>query len=116
MRAPARVSLVLSESIQLDDVSESDLQALRAEGLEPSGNQFVGWSLKLPPNALSVLESAEGQRVLMALARAGLAFLYDPRQGWSPADLMDELVARGVYADGFSVCAFDGENWQITCR
>jgi hypothetical protein len=85
------------------------------EGLdEELARRLARGGITVKRGVIRVEDAASHDAVLLALHDAGCAFLLDHRQGWSPADQIQELLER---TDGRStpptLCAFDGSDWLV---
>lgn len=90
--------MALGREVRVEALGEAELARLHARGIVPKRG------------TIRVEEGAD-EAVLLALHEAGLAFLSDHRQGWSPADRIEELLERAGRVDRAMLCAFDGTDW-----
>jgi len=51
--------------------------------------------------------------LLQMLARNGVGFARDYKQGWSPSEVVGELIERGVHFENPWACGFDGHAWHV---
>jgi hypothetical protein len=88
MKPPAYVSQILPGRIIL----EGDVRAVRDHpAITELRWSLFEWELPFCELPGSHLENDFLRRALLSLAEAGVCFLDDPRQGWSPADVMREI-------------------------
>lgn len=103
---PARVELAMGAELRLAAITDALVSELRARGLTVKRHLFGDASVVLD-------EHTELARAFQILAGAGVLFLRDHRQGWSPADLAGELFATGKLVGKAQACAFDGSEWLV---
>lgn len=94
------MSFALGREVRVEAIGNEERERLSARGIVPKRG------------TISVEDGAD-EAILLALHDAGLAFLSDPRMGWSPADRIEELLERLGRADRATLCAFDGSEWLV---
>jgi hypothetical protein len=92
--------MALGREVRVEALGDAELARLHARGIVPKRGTIP-------------VEEDTDEPVLLALHEAGLAFLSDHRQGWSPADRIEELLERSGRSDRATLCAFDGTNWLV---
>ena len=112
-KPPPHVRLIQRGEIRLAELGTEELCALRGRGLDPRPRLLGGWSLRLPEPSGDLLEDEALSAAVTAIAEAGIAFLWDPRMGWSPADVAEELRARGLVRCDGRICSFNGSRWIL---
>lgn len=110
MQIPPHVTHVQASAIIIGFLDRYTVKKLRAAGLDVKYSWFTGdGRLSIEPAGPDGRPSEDQENKLMALARAGIAFAYDYKQGMDPAGMMLELCERGRYVGTFKQLSF-GDN------
>ncbi|MBL8516008.1 MAG: hypothetical protein JNM76_03470 [Betaproteobacteria bacterium] len=110
MQIPPHVTYVAAGAIVIDHLDRYTVKKLRAAGLDVKTSWFGSdGRLAIEPAGPDGRPSVDEEDKLMALARAGIAFAYDYKQGMDPAGRMLDLCKRGRYVGTFKQLSF-GEN------
>jgi hypothetical protein len=114
MSFPAYVTHVEVGTIVIANLDRATAKRLREAGLDVKTSWFLddGRLAVEPPDA-SGNTSIDEEDKLMTLARLGIAFAYDYKQGMDPAGMMLDLCKRGRYVGSFKQISFDGSGPQI---
>lgn len=114
MSSPPYVTHLRAGAIILANLDRPTVRRLRAAGLDIDYSWFTGYGqLAIEPALESGLPSRDQEDKLMALARLGIAFAYDYKQGMDPASQMLELCRSGRYVGTFKQVAFTGKGIRI---
>ncbi len=115
MSIPAHVSYVAIGRIVLANLDRATAKRLREAGLDVKRSWFLddGHLAVEPPDAAGN-PSVDEEDKLMALARLGIAFAYDYKQGMDPAGMMLDLCKRGRYVGSFKQLSFGEGGPEIT--
>lgn len=110
MQIPPYVTHVEASAIVIGYLDRRTAKKLREAGLEVDRSWFTGdGRVPIQPAGADGVPSEDEENKLMALARLGIAFAYDYKQGMDPAGMMLDLCKRGRYVGTFKQLSF-GEN------
>lgn len=113
-KPPAYVSHVEMSAIVVASLDRATAKRLQEAGLDINRSWFGDGRLAIAPPLKSGESSADEEDKLMQLARLGIAFASDYKQGMDPVGMMLSLVERGRYVGTFQEIAWtDPENWQL---
>lgn len=114
MRLPPYVSYVSVDRIQIANLDREWTLRLRAAGLDVQRGWFSSYgSLAIQAPGADGRSSADEEEKLMALARLGVAFAVDYKQGMDPAGIMLDLCERGRYEGRFKQYGDNGRGPRI---
>ena len=114
---PPYVSLVLSPFVRLENLDPERRRELDRRGISVVRDASGREAARFADSGGWLLENPALIDLLGLLNDAGLAFMDDPRQGWSPADVMSELQAQGKGPAVFTSIAWRGpDDWFTTLR
>ncbi|MBL8519593.1 MAG: hypothetical protein JNK75_02890 [Betaproteobacteria bacterium] len=114
MSLPPYVTHVEVGAIVIAHLDRYTAKKLRAAGLDVKRSWLSGdGRLAVDPPDASGRPSVDEEDKLMALARLGIAFAYDYKQGMDPAGMMLDLCQRGRYVGTFKQIAFGDRGPQI---
>ncbi len=105
--------MILDGEVQLEGLTAELRAALRHAGLRFRRSLWGRAGRIRFASVAAVPDNAELVCVLEALARLGIAFSSDFRQGWSPEDIALDLRERGKLQGALRVCGFDGSRWLV---
>lgn len=98
MRLPPYVTYVAVDAIHIAQLDRDWTLRLRAGGLDVRRDWFGSHgTLAILPAGADGRPSTDEEDKLMALARLGVAFAVDYKQGMDPAGMMLDLSQRGRY-------------------
>ncbi|MDX2219105.1 MAG: hypothetical protein SF172_08790 [Burkholderiales bacterium] len=107
MQIPPCVTHVEVDAIVIGYLDRRTAKKLREAGLAVKRSWFLGdGRLPIDPAGPDGLPSEDEENKLMALARAGIAFVFDYKQGMDPAGMMLDLCKRGRYVGTFKQLSF----------
>jgi hypothetical protein len=111
---PAYVSHVEIGAIVIANVDRATAKRLREAGLDVRTSWFGDARLPTEAPKESGESSDDESDKMIRLARAGIAFAADYKQGMDPVGMMLDLVTRGRYVGTFRQITFtDPEHWQL---
>ncbi len=109
------VTHVSMSAIHLGDLDKETGKRLQAAGVPVNLGWFSYGEIPVEPPSEDGTQSVDEEDKLMALARLGVAFAYDYKQGMDPVGLMLDLCRRGRYVGTFLQISF-GENGRELVR
>lgn len=110
MQIPPHVTHVEAGAIVIGYLDRYTAKKLRDAGLAVERSWFLGdGRLRIEPAGPDGRPSEDEENKLMALARLGIAFAFDYKQGMDPAGMMLDLCKRGRYVGTFKQLSF-GDN------
>jgi len=98
------VSYVSSSVIHLEGATRPWRAYLRAAGLQASW-----WSGGVDYARQHEQDESGCEQAMIALARLGVCFAEDYKQGMAPADIMRDLMHRGVLRAPFTAISWSGK-------
>jgi len=114
MQIPPHVTHVEADAIVIGHLDRHTAKQLRAAGLDVKRGWFFDHGrLAIEPAGPDGRPSQDEEDKLMALARAGIAFASDYKQGMDPAGMMLDLCTRGRYVGTFKQLSFDDNGARI---
>lgn len=114
MSVPPYVTHVQAGAIILANLDRATAKRLRDAGLDVKRSWLLGdGRLAVEPPDATGRPSTDEEDKLMALARLGIAFAYDYKQGMDPAGTMMDLCERGRYVGTFKQLSFGGSGPEI---
>lgn len=114
MQIPPHVTHVEADAIVIGYLDRRTAQKLKEAGLDVKFSWlFDGGRLAIERPGSDGSPSIDEEDKLMALARLGIAFAYDTKQGMDPAGMMLELCRRGRYVGSFTQLSFGDDGPRI---
>lgn len=115
MQIPPHVTHVEANAIVIGHLDRRTAKKLQEAGLNVKYSWLAdGGRLAIEPAGADGRPSEDEENKLMALARFGMAFAYDYKQGMDPAGMMLDLCKRGRYVGTFKQFSFGEGGPQIT--
>jgi hypothetical protein len=111
---PPNVSIILDGAVRLRSASNALIEALRAKGYQPRRTpegSVIAFERSTPEDG--DLRNPDLVALLRVLSSAGVAFLRDHKQMWSPADVVAQLIEAGADFTEPRATAFDGSVWWV---
>ncbi len=114
MKLPPYVTHVAAGAIMIANLDRATAKRLQQAGLDVKRGWLTGdGRLAVEPPDESGRHSVDEEDKLMALARHGVAFGYDYKQGMDPVGMMLDLCQRGRYVGSFQQVSFGDDGPQV---
>jgi len=113
-KPPAYISHVEMNAIVVASLDRATAKRLQDAGVDIKRSWFGDGRVAIKPPADSGESSPDEEDKLMQLARQGIAFASDYKQGMDPVGMMLSLIERGRYVGTFKEIVWTGpEHWQL---